>query len=411
MNRTFSNKDVGMRINHNISSMYTQSHLFKVNRSLTKSLERLSTGIRINKASDDAAGLGVSENLRIQTRGMEQALKNTQDAIALLNIADGALNEQADILQRMRELVVQAQNDTYTQTEREYLGQEFGSLMKELDRIASVTRYNGMQIFATPENSGNANNGIYASPSGAPETAHKTNIQSSALGNVAAFGANDQASGHHFNMMIGANYSDVDVAAYTGGTREFYSDSAANMITIAFGQMDSNALFHKFPPGALNSPFDIDGSGLFGDFSWNPDMTGDFGDMYINMAFQNFEGRDATVKDKLNLIHQLIDGKLSNISSNTSMMLFSGAGDGPTGLERVNQMRAKIGAMINRLEHSSNNLMNQITQTQSAESLIRDSDFASETANFTRNQIITQSSTAMLAQANTNPQMILQLLR
>jgi len=388
--------------------MHTQGSLFKVNRSLTKSLEKLSTGIRINKASDDAAGLGVSENLRIQTRGMEQALKNTQDAIALLNIADGALNEQADILQRMRELVVQAQNDTYTQTERDYMGQEFGLLMKELDRIATVTRYNGMQIFATPESSGNTNASIYGNVNGAPETAHKT-LQSSSLGNVSSLGAGDKGSGHHFNMMIGANYDQVDSSSYDS-TRKFYSENAANMITIAFGQMDSNALFHLNPPAA-DGGLDLDGIGLFGDFSWGssfPLPTGDMGDTFIQFAM----GGNGTLKDKLNLIHKIIDGDLSDVPDSTRGILFGTLDtSSPTGLERVNQMRAKIGAMINRLEYSSNNLVNQIAQTQSAESVIRDTDFASETANFTKNQIITQSSTAMLAQANTTPQMILQLLQ
>jgi flagellin len=137
-----------MRINHNISSMVTQGSLFKTNRAMGKSLEKLSTGLRINSAADDAAGLGVSENLRTQVRGMGQAMRNTQDAIALLNVADGALNEQAAILQRMRELVIQAKNDTYTQTERNYMGTEFEALYNELDRIAKTTNYNGMRIFA-----------------------------------------------------------------------------------------------------------------------------------------------------------------------------------------------------------------------------------------------------------------------
>lgn len=395
-----------MRINHNISSMHTQGSLFKVNRSMTKSLEKLSTGIRINKSSDDAAGLGVSENLRIQTRGMEQALKNTQDAIALLNIADGALNEQADILQRMRELVVQAQNDTYTQTERDYMGQEFGLLMKELDRIATVTRYNGMQIFATPESSGNASAGVYANANGAPETAHKTQ-QASSLGNVSSLGAGDKGSGHHFNMMIGANYDQADTSSYNSSSK-FYSENASNMITIAFGQMDSNALFHINP---LTASGDFDGDGLFGDFTWGsnyPAFDGDMGDTFIDFAF----GGNGTLKSKLNLIHKLIDGDLGNVPDSVTGALFGTLDkSSPTGLERVNQMRAKIGAMINRLEHSSNNLVNQIAQTQSSESLIRDTDFATETANFTKNQIITQSSTAMLAQANTTPQMILRLLQ
>jgi flagellin len=140
-----------MRINHNISSMTAQGSLFRVNRDTAKSLQKLSTGLRINSASDDAAGLGGSENLRTQIRGMQMAFRNTQDAISLLQIADGALNEQADILQRMREIVIQAKNDTYTQNERDYMYQEFSGLMGELDRIAAVTNYNGMQIFAAPE--------------------------------------------------------------------------------------------------------------------------------------------------------------------------------------------------------------------------------------------------------------------
>jgi flagellin len=110
-----------MRINNNISAMTTRNSLFAVNRDLGKTLQKLSTGLRINSAADDAAGLGISENLRTQVRGMGQALKNTQDAIALLNIADGALNEQAAIMQRMRELVIQAKNDPvrYSRAERE----------------------------------------------------------------------------------------------------------------------------------------------------------------------------------------------------------------------------------------------------------------------------------------------------
>ena len=128
-----------MRINHNIASLGTQSALFRVNRDLGKSMEKLSTGQRINSAADDAAGLGVSENLRTQVRGLGQALRNQQDVIAMLNIADGALQEQASILQRMRELVIQAKNDTYTSTERAYMYDEFAKSMDQLDQIAATT--------------------------------------------------------------------------------------------------------------------------------------------------------------------------------------------------------------------------------------------------------------------------------
>jgi len=395
-----------MRINHNIASMTTQGSLFKVNREMSKSIQKLSTGLRINSASDDAAGLGVSENLRTQVRGMEQSLRNTQDAIALLNIADGALNEQAGILQRMRELVVQAKNDTYTDTERQYMGQEFNALGQELDRIAATTRYNGMQIFATPQLSGNNVGGIYASNSdtSAPETAHKT-INASSLPDP-PLGSEDMGSENYFNMMIGGNYSQEDVNAFIGG--DYFKSSASNLITIKFGQMDTNALLTPDPSAAFynaNPDWDFSGLGVVGDFSWNPLTDG--GDASIAGGASGTAG----IQDKLTLILQVIDGDVSDISPAMKMSAFGTAANGPTGLDRVNKMRAYIGAVTNRLESTVNNLMNQITNTQAAESQIRDVDMASETANFTKSQILTQSATAMLSQANSLPQGVLSLLR
>ena len=124
-----------MRINHNISAMITQGALSQVTRGLNRSLERLSTGLRINRASDDAAGLSVSENLRTQVRGIAKARANATDGIALLQIAEGAANEISAILQRMRELAVQSTNDTLTTTERNYTNQEYQALMNEINRI------------------------------------------------------------------------------------------------------------------------------------------------------------------------------------------------------------------------------------------------------------------------------------
>ncbi|MBN1758485.1 MAG: flagellin [Chitinispirillaceae bacterium] len=402
-----------MRINHNIASMTTQNSLFTISREMDKSIQKLSTGLRINSASDDAAGLGVSENLRTQVRGMGQALKNTQDAIALLNIADGALNEQAAIMQRMRELVIQAKNDTYTQTERDYMGQEFSQLMEELDRIAATTKYNGMQLFATPEISGNNVNGIYASNSdtAAPETAHKT-AQSSYLPNGGSLGdVNDGGSGHHFNMLIGQNYNSNDNASYvTTNGRNYYESTAENMLTIALGQMDSNALFHTAPSSAVVG-VDIGGKGLFDGFSWDPNAANDLGDFLIDLSVGGGVPGSGTVSNKLDIILKVIDGG-SDVTTAERLFVFGNPNvQSPTGLDRINKMRSNIGAMINRLEHTVNNLMNQETNTQAAESIIRDTDFAEETVNFTRNQILSQSSTAMLAQANTLPQMVTQLLQ
>jgi flagellin len=286
-----------MRINHNIPSMVTQGSLYQVNREMSKSLEKLSTGLRINRASDDAAGLGVSENLRTQVSGTAQASKNAQDGIAALTIAEGAANEVSGILQRMRELAVQSSNDTLTSTERSYTESEFQALTSEIDRIAKVTNYNRQELLSTV--AGRFGNG--------------------AAGSVLWIDANN-----------------------TVGT---------DSITITNDTLTTSAL-----------------------------------------SLSNAAGTSVT--------H--LTSQVASVSA-ISALDFA--------INSVNTMRSDMGAYINRLEHAINNLAISNTNQQSAESLIRDVDFATETSQFTRNQILTQSATAMLAQANQLPQSVLTLLR
>ena len=398
-----------MRINHNISAMITQGALSSVGREMSKSLQKLSTGLRINTAADDAAGLGVSENLRTQVTGMGQALKNTQDAISMLNIADGALNEEASILQRMRELVVQGLNDTYSSTERSYMGQEFVALRDELDRIAAVTNFNTMQIFAAPAETQASGSGVY--DASAPGEPPRKSIDAGDVNpSDPLFGVDDISSGNHFNMMIGANTSAEDLAAFDA-TYESYGKDAANMITIQFGQMDANGILSINPAGAA-------AKNIFDGFTWNEDLMGGGGDAEDNNiamgAIADGDAADPTetsIRNKLKLLLDIIDGSQDVGAGMQASVFAAPPGSYKTGLARVNEMRSRIGAMTNRLEHSIDNTMNQINNTQSAESLVRDADFAEETAKFTKNQILTQSATAMLAQANSQPNMILTLLK
>lgn len=297
-----------MRIVHNISSMTTQGSLYKVNRDMKTSLERLSTGLRINRASDDAAGLGVSENLRTQVKGTTQAVKNAQDGIAALNIAEGAANEVSDVLQRMRELAVQSSNDTLTSTERSYTNQEFSQLRNEIDRIAEVTNYNGMKLISSTGSTANSRFG---------------------LGGTGGTGS---------ALWVDAN-----------------SSYGFDSITITIDTLSSNRL------GA--------GAGSGG---------------VANLSATFLTSQSASVNALMN-IDESIDS--------------------------VNMMRSNIGAFVNRLEHAINNLTISNTNQQSAESLIRDVDFASESATFSKNQILMQSGTAMLAQANQISQNVLSLLK
>jgi flagellin len=288
--------------------MITQGSLFKVNREMSRSLERLSTGLRVNKASDDAAGLGVSENLRTQVKGTAQAIRNAQDGIAAISVAEGSANEISEILQRMRELAVQSANDTLTSTERQYTNQEYGQLIDEIDRIAAVTNYNGMKLISSAGTNANDRFGIGG-----------TNGVGSAL-------------------WIDAN-----------------SVYGADSLTITIDSLTTNSLGSGAQSGNVTS---------------------------LNVTSLT------TQSDSVAAIQSLDES-----------------------IDSVNMMRSNLGAFVNRLEHGINNLMISNTNQQSAESLIRDVDFAQETTQFTRNQILMQSGTAMLAQANTIPQSVLTLLR
>jgi flagellin len=276
------------RINHNVSAMITGNALRSVDRSLTKSLERLSTGLRINRASDDAAGLSVSEQLRSQVNGLNMGSRNIQDGIALINIAEGALNEVEASIQRMRELSIQAANDTLTSVERSYIDIEISQLNSEIDRIVSGTQYNSQNLL----------NGT--APWG------------TAPGGVLHIGPNNIAASDSINYQIDPmNTASLGLTGLTVGTQ---------------------------------------------------------------------------------------------VSATTAIDTLDVA------LRSINALRADLGAMTNRLEHALNNQENQTTNMQAAESVIRDADFAYETTQFTRNQILTQSSTAMLSQANAVPQNVLKLL-
>ena len=282
-----------MRINHNISSMIGQGALAGQNTALTKSLEKLSTGMRVNRASDDAAGLSVSESLRSKIRGMGRAKSNAEDGIALMQIAEGATGEVNNILQRMRELAIQSSTDTMTTTERAYIDKEFGQLMNEITRISSSASYNGMTLLD---------------------------------GQSSSFGVSGgQASVLH----IGAG-----------------SSVSIDRISITITAMTLGAL-------GMNT---------------------------------------------------------NTTAVSTSSTALSALSTIDTAIKSVNTMRSDMGAYVNRLEFAISNLSNQIYNTQDAESRIRDVDFAKETTEFTRAQILTQSATSMLAQANQVPKGVLSLL-
>lgn len=301
-----------MIINHNIAAMNTHRQLGANTANTNKAIEKLSSGLRINRAGDDAAGLAISEKMRGQIRGLDMATKNGQDSISLIQTAEGALNETHSILQRMRELAVQSANDTNTDKDRTALQDEVNELAKEITRISNTTEFNTKKLL---DGSASTGSGITS-----PATASNLTFH---------IGANaDQ------NISLTIKAMDATTLKVTGTNA---SNAAAS---------------------AANAAVANDGIGISTQASANAAIT------TINTA-----------------------------------------------IETVSSERAKLGAYQNRLEHTINNLGTTSENLSAAESRIRDVDMAKEMMNQTKNNILAQASQAMLAQANQQPQAVLQLLR
>ncbi|NEU54852.1 flagellin Hag [Bacillus altitudinis] len=293
-----------MRINHNIAALNTLNRLSANNSASQKNMEKLSSGLKINRAGDDAAGLAISEKMRGQIRGLEMASKNAQDGISLIQTAEGALTETHAILQRMRELTVQAGNTGTQQTEDlTAIKEEMDALIEEIDGISNRTEFNGKKLLTGDFKAG-------ATPA--------TDL-------IFQIGANA-------TQQIKVNIEEMSADAL--GT-----DATLNVSSLDVTKFATNA----------------------------PDVAAD--------------GYDAQLK--------IVDDAINQVSS----------------------QRAKLGAVQNRLEHTINNLGASGENLTAAESRIRDVDMAKEMSEFTKNNILSQASQAMLAQANQQPQNVLQLLR
>jgi len=436
-----------MQINHNIRAMVTQHSLYSNNNAMTKSLEKLSTGLRINRAQDDSAGLAMSEQMRTQIRGLGKAKQNSQDSIGALQIAEGGLAEITNILQRQRELAIQSANDTLTSTERKYLNDEFQELTNEVARISRTTDYNGKNMLNWSDDP-NKSFGAIGDTDKLKEAIHdeykKLNdellgkltdpdLNASAGTAIAAFkdfiDAMDGATG------TGGEDLSTDLQAFETAAIDLkkfaeqvtvsgdYSAQQKDIInTIAdrlykVSSMRSDTLM-------TNKGFDVQGTGA------NSSAVASLGEI-VTAAIKAGPMASTAASYTLHIGANYsvgVGGKWGNEMTVTYISLNPGAlglaqrdiktQNGSTDaidqldkvIKSVSAARAKIGTFINRLEYTINNVANLEFNTQDAESRIRDTNFATETTNFTRNQIMVQASTSMLAQANSLPQAVLGLI-
>ncbi len=352
-----------MVVQHNITAMNSNRMLGLTTSAQAKSTERLSSGYKINRAADDAAGLAISEKMRRQIRGLTQASANAQDGISTVQTAEGALAEVQDMLQRMNELAVKGENGTLTTTDRASIQAEISQLMSEVDRVQSTTTFNEMNLL-----DGSFVKGLQV---GAEAGQHIV----VSIANMSMVGL---ANNIDSKLYTKVTFRGLEKGTITGtlSTYKLNAELEAKGVHAMIGSMSDASIdtFTNLKNGQYNS------------VTLHKDMA-----ITIMNTFMKLVPGDAstvaTAKD-FNSLNAFIKGALSLVS----------------------QQRSDLGAIQNRLEHTINNLNNIVENTTSAESAIRDTDIATEMVKYSNNSILQQAGTSMLSQANQGNQLALSLL-
>jgi flagellin len=376
-------------VNTNIAAMNAYRNLSTTNTAMNKSLERLSSGFRINRAADDAAGLAISEGLRSQIGGLTQAVRNTQDGTSVVQTAEGALSETTSILQRMRDLSVQASNSgSLNTTASGSIQKEITQLKSELDRISNNTTFNGTNLLDGSYNK------VFQVGANAGQTIG-VNIATSMSSTGLGVNTVDVTTGAaQWTLAPGAvNFAATSAPAITLNLKS----AGAQALSLTGWDTTGTAAAAAKNQGILQKAFD----GLTGTSGFKVTV-GQYGDL-------TGSGPAGSVTGDL-----AIGG--GGVTGTATFNATAGAGASAAinaidaAITTVSGARADLGAIQNRFEHTINNLHTTIENTTASESRIRDTDMASEMTNFTRTQVLTQAGTAMLAQANQATQSILKLL-
>lgn len=384
---------MSLRINQNIDAVNSYRNLSVTQGQMSKSLEKLSSGFRINRAADDAAGLAISEGLRSQIGGLKVAVRNTQDGVSVVQTAEGALTETHSILQRMRDLAVQSANDSNDTASRSAINAEATELKAELTRIADKTTFNNVALldgtFAGKQfQVGYAANDTISVSIGLPDTA------ASAATYTQTVDLTNDYSGAGNDLAFTLDGQAVSVTADTSAMTDAQVTTTLNAALTAAGGAAAGYTA-SYASGAVTFTSTATGAAATA-----PALTGDItGGTATAGAAATYNGFDA---EGLGL-------DTINLSSQSGAASAIAALD--TAIGNVSKARAGLGALQNRFEHTINNLNVTAENLSASESRIRDTDMAQEMMSFTRAQILSQAGTAMLAQANQAPQGVLSLLR
>ncbi len=405
-----------MRIQHNISALNSHRQLGNNNTAIGKNLEKLSSGYRVNRAGDDAAGLAISEKMRAQIKGLETAQKNAQDGISLVQTAEGALTEVHSMLNRMVELATQSANGTYDdKVDRNNLQKEVESLIGEIDRISQATNFNGINLL-----DGNLEK-LSGKASVATSTADGTAIAADAV----QFDVESEKDGVvvKFTTAVGTTASGATATAAWGSNDKTLTitlaNKASNATTLTQADIDkaiAEASGTKAEEAGKSFKVTLKKDIEFG-------ATATAAGIGIATAAATSGAKDESLKlqvgDTFDEFQKVSVG-IGNMGAESlgidkvSVATQEGAGEAINAIKNpintVSSTRGDLGAIQNRLEHTINNLGVTTENMTAAESRIRDVDMAKEMMEFTKNNILSQAATSMLAQANQTPQGVLQLL-
>lgn len=400
-----------MRINTNLNAMTALNSATKNTALAGSSMEKLSSGLKINKAADNATGLAISEKMRSQIRGLDQASQNTQDGISVVQTAEGAIEEVGNIVQRMRELAVQGANETNTGSDRAKISEELTQLHEEIDRIAESTQFNGKDLL-------NGKNTVRV------ENGHNVKLTGNGAGADTKVNIEVQ-DGFDFDDLTD---SDLKVKVENGKIK--FGTGSSDKYGIAATGLSGNQGDTKIVKGAIITITDSNGKSIKFTAKDEIEANTDVALGKKEATSTDISGKEISLQVGANTADsQTLKVKIENVSTKSLGLdgdtITKMAKEGTKGttaandmiksldkaLERVNTSRANLGAMQNRLETTASNLTTSNENLTAAESRIRDVDVAEEMMNLSKLNLINQAAQAMMSQAKSQPEGVMQLLR
>ena len=397
-----------MVVQHNLTAMNSNRMLGLTTASQAKSTEKLSSGYKINRAADDAAGLSISEKMRKQIRGLTQASLNAQDGISAVQTAEGALTEVHDMLQRMNELAVKASNGTMSKDDREYVQNEVDQLVTEIDRVAETTKFNETYLLKGDDTKAAVTENVFKK------------FDVSTLNSVISDTSKISES-NDFDSMTGKFTLKFTSGLAEGGTwngKRIVADSATSTteeITLTDAKDAELAALNA----AITNSKQVTGTATNNGAAFQMTSAATMKQSYTYAAAIDVSlhvGADSTANNRINLSIDSMSAsglhvtglKVNGSDATNATAAINTIADA---IQKVSTQRSALGAVQNRLEHTINNLDNVVENTTSAESQIRDTDMATEMVKYSNNNILAQAGQAMLAQSNQANQGVLSLLQ